>query len=316
MRLVAIAVIGGLGSLAGAVVGAVWVIGLPAFWPEQQRSCRCSRRASGCCIILLYIPGGFVQIGVLRAATRCCGGSRSAWARPTPPKTIGRTTGVADARAVRSSRAWPNADGTVLATERPDRPLRRSHRGRRRRLPRHAGRGRSGSSATTAPGSRRCSTRSAATCPSAGHGQLLGRDVSQLDGAPARPAGTRPHVPGRDAVPRAHRARDRAARARGAAAATSFWDDRCSAPSSTRPERRRSTEAARAHRLPRSRSLRRPVRRRALDRHPPHRRAGRGARRRAAGHLPRRADRGRGPTGGRGVRAADHPGPGRSSTPR
>ena len=32
INLVAIAVIGGLGSLAGAVTGALWVIGLPAFW--------------------------------------------------------------------------------------------------------------------------------------------------------------------------------------------------------------------------------------------------------------------------------------------
>ena len=36
LRLVAIVVIGGLGSLSGAVVGAVWVIGLPAFWPDNQ----------------------------------------------------------------------------------------------------------------------------------------------------------------------------------------------------------------------------------------------------------------------------------------
>ena len=36
LRLVAIAVIGGLGSLTGAVVGALWVIGLPAFWPNND----------------------------------------------------------------------------------------------------------------------------------------------------------------------------------------------------------------------------------------------------------------------------------------
>ena len=33
---VSIAVIGGLGSLTGAVVGALWVIGLPAFWPDND----------------------------------------------------------------------------------------------------------------------------------------------------------------------------------------------------------------------------------------------------------------------------------------
>ena len=36
LRLVSMAVIGGLGSLAGAVVGALWVAGLPAFWPDND----------------------------------------------------------------------------------------------------------------------------------------------------------------------------------------------------------------------------------------------------------------------------------------
>ena len=36
LSIVAIAVIGGLGSLAGAVMGAVWVVGLPLFWPKNQ----------------------------------------------------------------------------------------------------------------------------------------------------------------------------------------------------------------------------------------------------------------------------------------
>ena len=36
LTLVAIAVIGGLGSLAGAVIGALWVVGLPAFWPDNE----------------------------------------------------------------------------------------------------------------------------------------------------------------------------------------------------------------------------------------------------------------------------------------
>src|SRR5439155_3885662 len=36
LNLVAMAVIGGLGSLAGAVIGAVWVVGLPSFWPNNE----------------------------------------------------------------------------------------------------------------------------------------------------------------------------------------------------------------------------------------------------------------------------------------
>ena len=57
-----IAVIGGLGSLSGAVVGALWVVGLPAFWPDNELV-PLFTSSIGLLIILLYIPGGFVQIG-------------------------------------------------------------------------------------------------------------------------------------------------------------------------------------------------------------------------------------------------------------
>ena len=57
-----IAVIGGLGSLAGAVIGALWVIGLPAFWPNNNLV-PLFTSSIGLLIILLYIPGGFTQIG-------------------------------------------------------------------------------------------------------------------------------------------------------------------------------------------------------------------------------------------------------------
>jgi ABC-type branched-subunit amino acid transport system ATPase component/ABC-type branched-subunit amino acid transport system permease subunit len=61
LTLVALAVIGGLGSLAGAVTGALWVIGLPAFWPDNE-TVPLLVSSIGLLIILLYIPGGFVQI--------------------------------------------------------------------------------------------------------------------------------------------------------------------------------------------------------------------------------------------------------------
>ena len=60
------------------------------------------------------------------------------------------------------------------------------------------------------------------------------------------------------------------------------------------------------------RRLRRPLRRHAVDRHPPHLRAGVHPRPRAPGHLPRRADRRRRPARDRGVRPAHHPHPGRA----
>ena len=62
LNLVAIAVIGGLGSLAGAVTGALWVIGLPSFWPNNDTVLLLTS-SIGLLIVLLYFPGGFTQIG-------------------------------------------------------------------------------------------------------------------------------------------------------------------------------------------------------------------------------------------------------------
>lgn len=62
LALVAMAVIGGLGGRAGAVIGALWVIGLPAFWPNNNLVPLLTS-SIGLLIILLYIPGGFTQIG-------------------------------------------------------------------------------------------------------------------------------------------------------------------------------------------------------------------------------------------------------------
>ena len=68
LSIVAMAVIGGLGSLAGAVMGAVWVVGLPLFWPKNQ-TVPLLTSSLGLLIVLLYIPGGFTQLGyALRSA--------------------------------------------------------------------------------------------------------------------------------------------------------------------------------------------------------------------------------------------------------
>ena len=56
------AVIGGLGSLAGAVTGALWVVGLPLFWPKNE-TVPLLTSSIGLLIVLLYIPGGFTQLG-------------------------------------------------------------------------------------------------------------------------------------------------------------------------------------------------------------------------------------------------------------
>ncbi|HXY92904.1 MAG TPA: ATP-binding cassette domain-containing protein, partial [Acidimicrobiia bacterium] len=61
LNLVAIVVIGGIASPMGAVIGALWVIGMPAFFPDNQLVPLLTS-SLGLLVLLLYFPGGFVQI--------------------------------------------------------------------------------------------------------------------------------------------------------------------------------------------------------------------------------------------------------------
>jgi ABC-type branched-subunit amino acid transport system ATPase component len=60
--LVALVVIGGLGSVAGPVLGAVWVVGLPAFFPGNDLVPLLTSSV-GLLVLLLYFPGGLLQLG-------------------------------------------------------------------------------------------------------------------------------------------------------------------------------------------------------------------------------------------------------------
>jgi hypothetical protein len=60
--LVSIVVIGGLGSVVGPILGSLWVIGLPAFFPGNEIVPLLSSSV-GLLILLLYFPGGLVQLG-------------------------------------------------------------------------------------------------------------------------------------------------------------------------------------------------------------------------------------------------------------
>ena len=60
LRLVGIAVIGGLGSVTGAVLGAAWVVGLPSFFPDNDLV-PLFTSSIGLLVIIMYIPGGFIQ---------------------------------------------------------------------------------------------------------------------------------------------------------------------------------------------------------------------------------------------------------------
>ncbi|WP_439679641.1 ABC transporter permease subunit [Embleya sp. MST-111070] len=62
LTLVAIVVIGGLGSTIGPVIGSVWVVGLPAFFPGNALV-PLFASSIGLLVLLLYFPGGLAQIG-------------------------------------------------------------------------------------------------------------------------------------------------------------------------------------------------------------------------------------------------------------
>lgn len=61
LQLVAIAIIGGIGTVAGPVLGALWVVGLPAAFGASDTVQLLSANV-GLLILLLYLPGGLVQI--------------------------------------------------------------------------------------------------------------------------------------------------------------------------------------------------------------------------------------------------------------
>ena len=85
LRLVSIVVIGGLGTLTGPILGSLWVIGLPAIWPDNNLV-PLFTSSIGMLILLLYFPGGLVQIAYWARD------SLLGWAErrldPAPVKTI------------------------------------------------------------------------------------------------------------------------------------------------------------------------------------------------------------------------------------
>ncbi|MEA2309463.1 MAG: hypothetical protein QOI65_1749, partial [Thermoleophilaceae bacterium] len=61
LQLVAMVVIGGLGSVPGAILGAVYVVGLPALWGDSP-TISLLTSGLGLLILLLYLPGGLLAL--------------------------------------------------------------------------------------------------------------------------------------------------------------------------------------------------------------------------------------------------------------
>ncbi|MDI2124609.1 branched-chain amino acid ABC transporter permease/ATP-binding protein [Yinghuangia seranimata] len=115
LTLVAIAVIGGQGSVAGPVLGAAWVVGVPALFPGNALA-PLLVSGIGLLMLLLYAPGGLVQPAyALRAALiRRFAPDPHAEAVPGPAADDSPRPGL---RAVpRARRLALRPDGPVLET--------------------------------------------------------------------------------------------------------------------------------------------------------------------------------------------------------
>ena len=61
LRLVAITIIGGIGTIVGPILGSLWVVGLPAAFGASD-AVRLLSANIGLLVLLLYFPGGLVQV--------------------------------------------------------------------------------------------------------------------------------------------------------------------------------------------------------------------------------------------------------------
>ena len=61
LQVVAMTIIGGLGSVVGAILGAVWMLGLPALLGDSAEV-RALTSGAGLLVLLLYLPGGLVSV--------------------------------------------------------------------------------------------------------------------------------------------------------------------------------------------------------------------------------------------------------------
>ena len=83
IEIVAIAVIGGAGTVVGPILGALWIVGLPAIWPANDLVPLLTS-SIGLLVLLMYFPGGFAQV-VLTGRDRFLGWYATRLPEPEPP---------------------------------------------------------------------------------------------------------------------------------------------------------------------------------------------------------------------------------------
>ncbi len=111
IAVVSMVVIGGLGSLGGAVAGALWVVGLPSFFPGND-FVPLFASSIGLLIVLMYLPGGFAQAGYWVRDRVVAIAARRVRAEPAPrAETSALELGTVAARVPLTT----NVDGSALA---------------------------------------------------------------------------------------------------------------------------------------------------------------------------------------------------------
>ncbi|MDG2027988.1 MAG: ATP-binding cassette domain-containing protein [Acidimicrobiales bacterium] len=63
VRVIVMAILGGLGSIAGPILGSLWILGVPELTPEKLRALQQLFTSNiGLLVLLMYFPGGLLQI--------------------------------------------------------------------------------------------------------------------------------------------------------------------------------------------------------------------------------------------------------------
>lgn len=109
LLLVAMVVVGGLGSTLGPVLGALWIVGLPAFFPGNDLVPLLTS-SLGLLIVLLYLPGGIMEVAWWARDAIL---DRAAASRPTPEPGPRRTVAI-PRRVDRPS--WDSEDPVLVAS--------------------------------------------------------------------------------------------------------------------------------------------------------------------------------------------------------
>ncbi len=248
LALVALVVIGGIASPMGAVLGSLWIVGLPAFFPDNTLVPLLTS-SLGLLILLLYFPGGLMQIvysardGLFAWAASKREAPSTERATETPPVLVrsARPPIVEDVPALDVSGIKVRFGGVVAVD---DASLRVGDDEI------------VGLIGTNGAGKSTLMNAIGGFVPCAGTVRIHGDDVSSTGAARRARHGSRPNVPGRVAVPRAHRAGDGRGRVGGA------WAHRPPlhgvVPAAFVHARATSARRGRRpHRLPRPGSLRR-----------------------------------------------------------